>query len=85
MDLSLKKDDTIFMKDKIELGANIPDVGNSITDHLKHNQDKLGRYKNLYIYAVSENNLKLAWDKIRGKSGNLSPGGNENKNGLPKN
>ncbi len=64
-------------KDKIESRVNNPVADGFVAEFLKQSRDNKGYYYNLFVFIVSEDNLKLAWDEIKGKSGNLSPGGDE--------
>lgn len=69
-------------KNKIESRVNNPVVDGSVAEFLKQSRDNKGYYYNLFVFIVSEDNLKLAWDEIKGKSGNLSPGGEEEEETL---
>lgn len=61
-------------EDKIKSRVNNLIADDSIIEFLKQSRDNKGYYKNLFNVIVSENNLKLAWYEIKGKSRNLSPG-----------
>ncbi len=69
-------------KDKIESRVNNPVADGSVAEFLKQSRDNKGYYYNLFVFIVSEDNLKLAWDEIKGKSENLSPGGDEEEETL---